>query len=904
MSQPLLTSKFYIHPVRQDTVKRIRLINQLNAGLGKKLSLISAPAGFGKTTLLCEWIREIQELNSNDKHTFYHVAWLSLDKSDNDPYRFLSYLIIALQKNIPEPSFGQTALKLLKSHELLPYETIVAGILNEISKLQNKILLIMDDYHCIENEIIHNILSFIIRNMGPELHIAISTRCDPPFPLARLRAQNAITELRALDLSFRINETSEFLNRKMHLNLGDDDISALFDRTEGWIAGLQLAALSMQGLNDPAAFVACFSGSHRFVMDYLLEEILNRQTDKIKMFLLKTSILKQLSGPLCDAVSGDTGSQHTLELLENANLFIVPLNNERQWYRYHHLFADLLRQQMEVKHAKLVIDLHKKASHWLYSNGFINDAIDHILLTNDYQQAVSMLEDHIDDIWTLGEHRKLQTWLARIPVSLLHSNPLLSVYLAWFYFTNGEQEKAEQCLRAAENSIGKKIDRSPDSVNLSVREKAGIQGKIATLRAFLASHRGDVSTIIRYAQSALELLPENDLVWQSGAAVALGDAFALRGEISAAYEARLKALETSTLSENIFLNLVINLKIAINLREQGELLQTVELCEQQIKYAEDIGIVQTGIVGGIFSLLGETFAEMNRLDKAMEYAHKGVALSKIGTDVTILIWSYMCLVRVFLSTQDIGTAETVLSEMKDLIKKHYVPPAIKTLVDIWQGKIWLLQNKQKHLMQWLSVQNLPVHEPIEFSREPEYLLKTRILMVQGHYGKAESILQILKESSEKSGRCTRLIEILILQAVLKDKQGETEGALDVLHQVLKIAEPRKFIRAFIDEGPVIAGLLYRAAQNSKNKYARELLNFIPIAEPAQNKDNKPFEALSEREVEILRLLSRGLSNQDIGNKLYISAHTVKTHTRNIYTKLDVHNRMEAVAKARAFNIIQ
>jgi LuxR family maltose regulon positive regulatory protein len=914
MTTPILVTKLFIPPTRPELVPRPRLIEQLNDGLHRKLTLISAPAGFGKTTLVSEWVDTLQ-LDAPKKIQIEHkIAWLSLDESDNDPVRFLTYLMAALnQIEGDEASLGGGALSMLQTPQPPPAETILISLINKIAAIHNRIILILDDYHLINAQPIHDALNFLLENLPPQIHLVVATREDPPLHLARLRVRSQVTELRAADLRFISSEAAEFLNQEMGLDLSEKDIAALEKRTEGWIAGLQLAAISLQGQTDTSRLIQSFTGSHRLVLDYLIEEVLTQQHERVQTFLLQTAILDRLTGSLCDALTSQEDSQATLEMLEQANLFIISLDDDRRWYRYHHLFADLLRRRLRQNQPEQMPTLHHRASEWYEQNGFTDEAIEHALRAEDFERAAHLIEEMAEAVWGRGEHTKLGRWLDRLPVELVFTKPQLCIFNAWILFVNGQQDAAERSLQIAEKRFETNTDRAtePSPIEWSRllgSESMKIQGRVAVIRAFLSFFRGDVPGIIQYSHQALEYLPEQDFTWRSTVAIVLGDAHTIN---------QLEALEACKATGDIYLILLTNLKLATTLRSQGKLQRTKEICQQLMQLAHECGLSQIGLVGWLLAIWGEVLAEFNDLDGAIDKARKGVELTQRGGTVAGLGRSYMCLIRILFSRGEMAGGEEIIQKMENVARESKVPPWITIPMAAWQARLWLAQDRLEAAFQWVEERGLytdgeSTHlDEINYVMLIEYVTLARILIVQERLGEATGLLQRLLEAAEAGGRTSRVIEILILQALARQAQGDIDQAIITLEKALTLAEPEGFIQIFVDEGSPMAGLLYKAlSRGIAHDYTNRLLAAFPVTEPepavppkSQALKSELVEPLSEREIEVLQLVAEGLTNQEIASRLYLAPSTVKVHTRNIYGKLGAHHRADAVAKARAFGIL-
>jgi LuxR family maltose regulon positive regulatory protein len=920
--EQLLATKLYIPHTRPELVSRLRLTEKLNDGLHRKLTLVSAPAGFGKTTLISEWVQAVAKSDP-----LVAIAWLTLDDGDNDHVRFLTYFIAALNQAVGiETSIGKGSLSMLQALQPPPIETILTPLINEIASIPNKILLVLDDYHLIATQPINKILSFLLENLPPQMHLVIATREDLNLPLARLRAREQLTAIRAAELRFTSTEVTEFLNQIMGLSLSVENIAALERRTEGWIAGLQLAAISIRGHDDATSRVKSFTGSHRFVLDYLISEVLEQQSEKVQSFLLQTSILNRLTGSLCDAVcfenpettTGQENSQATLELLERANLFIVPLDDELRWFRYHHLFADLLRQRLRQTQPEKIPTLHSRASKWYEQNELIDEAIDHALSAEDIERGVTLIEQHVDTVWTYGEYAKLQRWLEGLPDELVLSRPQLSIFRAWELFAGGRPDAGERFLQAAELAYDLDTEQVPETESQNqdrISKSSGlrVQGRAAAIQAWIAAYRRqNISGLIQHLLQALEYLPDQDLHWRSAVAITLADTYAFNGDLQAAYQARLEALKMCEAAGNNYLYIYNSAKMAINLKFQGRLLQAQELCKQRVRFASESGMSQTAVVGWLLAIMGDVLAETNDLDGAFDLAEKSMSLTEHGGDVNMLGWSYLFLTRILFSKGNMTGAEETVLKLEKVAHETIVPAWIVDMNAAWHSRIWIAQDKLEAASQWAEERGLdPDKEPTHMSGF-EYVALARILIAQGRMDETTNLLRYMLELAESGGDIMRVIEILILQTLALQAEGDTACAVTTLERALTIAEPRGFYRIFADEGPSMAPLLYEALDRDiATGYVKRLLQAFPIDEPeqlvpleTQSARSGYIEPISDREIEVLQLIAEGMTNSEIASRLVLSLGTVKTHARNIYGKLGVHNRTEAVARSRVLGILQ
>jgi LuxR family maltose regulon positive regulatory protein len=904
--EQLLTTKLYIPPTRLELVPRLGLVERLNEGLHGKLTLISAPAGFGKTTLVSEWVDHLQRDDPNENQSKHKIAWLSLDKNDKELSRFLTYIVAALNKaEGNEISFGTGTLGMLQFPQLPAPESILTAFINEIVQIPDKIILILDDYHTVESQPIDDALSFLIEHLPPNLHLVIVTRTDPPLPLARLRARDQLNEFRAADLRFTPSEATEFLNQVIGLGLSIEDISTLEARTEGWIAGLQLLAVSIQGREDPSRLIQSFSGSHHFVLDYLIEEVLEKQPEHIQTFLLKTAILDQLTGPLCNALTSRQDSQEILEELEHDNLFIIPIDAERRWYRYHHLFADLLRQRLHKTQTEHAPELHLQASKWHEKEKYFDKAIEHAFLAEEYHRAAELIDKNVEAIWQSKEFTNMRNWLSELPSELLTAKPQLCILYAWDQFASGQLVTADQYLQTAEEALDANSGQPPDPA------QTRLKGRMFAIRAFMAAYLGDIKGIIQSAHQALEHLPEEELTWRSLAVIALGDAYVLTRGLPEVLKVRLEARELSRASGNIYLFITAGLKLASALRQQGHLQQVVDICHSLTQHAKEHGIHQTYIIGWLLAIWGETLAELNELDEAKSKASDVSALVEQAGDEGMMGWSLLSLIRIFFSRGELDSAREIINKIQGNLTAYEKFPMVAHHTSYWQVRTWLAQGKVEKASRWAEERHLSADRESKRLMSVDYLAFLRILIAQGRLDEAQILLDPIIEMTEQRGHTTRLIEILILKALASEASGETSEAMEAIEQALTVAEPGGFIRIFVDEGPPMAKLLYEAiSRRISPRYAGRLLAAFPDTKPEQiTSPKRPalefelIEPLSEREIEVLHLISEGMTNKEIASKLFLSLNTIKVHTRNINSKLGTHNRTESVARARLLGLL-
>ena len=921
---PILQTKLYVPPIRRRLVSRLRLVERLNEGLNRKLILISAPAGFGKTTLVSEWVQAMGRAAPP-----IAIAWLSLDEGDNDPARFLAYMIAALRTI--EANIGKGALSALQSPQPPPTEAVLTSLINEVTAIPDRIIFILDDYHLIESSPVDDALSFLLEHLPPQMHLVIATRDDPHLPLARLRARGQLTELRATDLRFSSAEAAEFLNQVMGLDLSAEDIAALETRTEGWIAGLQLAAISMQGRKDASSLIKSFTGSHRFVLDYLIEEVLEQQSESVQTFLLQTAVLDQLTGSLCDAVryggakspTGQDNGQAILEMLEHANLFIVPLDRVRQWYRYHHLFADLLRQRLRQTHLEQIPTLHSRASEWYERNGLPSDSIRHALAAEDFERAADLTElawPAMSGSFQLIEWRG---WVKALPDDLVRARPVLSVAYAQALLNAGKLEAAEARLLDVERWLDPTTDTSerledPATKMVVVDEDQfrSLPASLAAARAYHALAIGDVPGTVKYAQRALDLFPEGDHSWRASLTALLGLTYWAHGDLETAHRTLSDGLGSMQRAGNIPGAIGGTFVLADIQMTLGHLHEAVRAYEHALQLATEHGEPMPLGTEDVYTGISGLHRERGDLEAAAQDLLTG---KKLGEQVELPDWQYRWCIAQARLKETLGDLDSAL-DLLDEAERLYIRtplPDVRPIAAL-KTRIWVAQGRLAEALGWARERDISVDDDLSYLREFEHITLARVLIAQyksdlvdGSINDAMGLVERLLQAAEEGKRTGSVIEILVLQALAHEAQGNIPPALVSLERALTLAEPEGYVRLFVDEGPPMAHLLYEAlSRGVAPDYARRLLAAFPIAEPEQTDPSEPLapeselvEPLSEREIEVLQLVAEGLTNQEVGTRLFLSLNTVKAHTRNIYGKLGVHSRTQAVARARALGVL-
>jgi LuxR family transcriptional regulator, maltose regulon positive regulatory protein len=905
MASPLLETKLYAPRLRRGLVARPRLSERLGRGAESKLTLISAPAGFGKTTLLAEWLAA----SPAGQHS---LAWLSLDQNDNQPASFWTYLITALQS--VTPGNGAAALSLLQGPQTPPIETILATLLNELSGVPNDTVLVLDDYHLIEAHDIQDGVAFLLEHLPPQIHLVIATRADPALPLARLRARGELVEIRAADLRFTPDEAAAYLNEVMGLELAASDVAALEGRTEGWIAALQLAALSMQGRDDVAGFIAAFAGDDRYIVDYLVEEVLRRQPEDVRTFLLQTSILGRMSGPLCDAVTGQDGGKAMLEALDRGNLFLVPLDDRRRWYRYHQLFADVLRAHLEQEQPEQVPGLHRRASEWFEKNGTQSEAIRHALAGADFERAATLVELAIPAMRQSRQEATALAWLRALPDEVIAVRPVLSVHYAGALLLDGKLEGVEARLRDAELWLDSTGDlgrvASAKSAPPIVASQAGLRElptAIAIFRAAQALAVGDVAGTIRFARQALEVVADDDFVFRGSAEGFLGLTAWRNGDLEEGHRRYLAC--AANLERAGYISDVVGCAISLaDIRiAQGRLGDALATYEQGLERATPLGAPVVRGAADMHTGIAELFLERNELDATAN--HLG-ASAELGWPAALEQNPYrwrVAMARFRMAEGDLDAALGLLEEADDQYVSHFLPQVRP--VAALRARVRLRQGRLAEAQRWASDAGLSSDDDLVYLREFEHITLARVLLARSIQDRpslapAAGLLDRLLRAADNGSRIGSVVEVLVLQALESQIRGDVPAALAPLARALTLAEPEGYVRLFVDEGTQMAALLQAAAKRGlAPTYVRALQSAFRPGEHRGHIDQALIEPLSEREVDVLRLLATDLDGPDIASELVVSLHTVRSHTKSIYAKLGVNNRRAAVSRAAELDLL-
>jgi LuxR family transcriptional regulator, maltose regulon positive regulatory protein len=872
----------------------------LNDGIrqGCRLTIVSAPAGYGKSTLLSEWVSQ----------TSIPVAWLSLEKGDNTPAHFWSYFVTALATipHLREAGIGESILQSLRSPKPPAMELLLANLVNELSTLEGEAVLVLDDLHTITEGQIHEDLVFLMDHLllsTSSLHLMVVSRMDPPWPLARWRARGQLVEIRTADLRFKSAEAVDFLNRVMELGLSTESVRALENRTEGWIAGLQMAAVSLQGREDVLEFIRAFTGSSRYIFDYLVDEVLSRQEQDVQEFLLKTSILERLNAPLCNTLLGSTNSQSILNQLEKTNLFLVSLDDERIWYRYHHLFAELLASSLREAHSVIVPELHRRACTWFEENGFLAEALAHALAAGDLDRLAKIVERYTFTIMEAYEASSLLNWLNSLPERVTNSYPWLIIAQAWLLAYLGRNDQIEPAIEVAEK--------------FADPEDRRINGYIAAMRT-LAGELGarQMQDGIIQARKALELLPQDEFRPRAFVCYHLANLLSWQGDNPAALKALEEASSLSLSAGDLELAMSAQFEIANILRYQGKLRQSLDVFETTLQMADAHSPgrkLKSFPIGYAYLQKAQIYLEWNDLEKALHFAREGIRLCELWGYSDYLYNGWIIYANIFYETGDLDEALGAIREAEHIFPKTTPGGrdfALEAVINQAKGN-WT------STAAWLSSCGMSPADTPDFVHRFEYYFFAVILKEQGMLEEAYRILEGLQVVAEKAEANNLLLKILIQEAFIADSLGEEEQALTFLQRALQLAEPEGYIRVFMNGGIKMEELLRKAVTAGMSPdYARLLLGKYPgaasklpfnVINPVLVGGEKGIfpltESLSKRELEVLHLLDTNLDSTEIAAELFISVSTARTHIKNIYSKLNVNRRMQAVERAHDLKLL-
>ena len=909
MAIALLETKLFLPRAPRRLVSRPRLEARLERCKGAKLLLVSAPAGFGKTTLVAEWLA--REGARDDQVA---AAWLSLDRGDDDPVTFWTYVIAALRT--VEPGFGSSELTLLESPQPPPIQAVLTTLLNDLAAARRNLVLALDDYQVVETPEVHEGVEFLLDHLPPQVLLAITTRADPPLPLARLRARGDLVEVRAADLRFTQEEAAAYLNDAMNLDLLADDVAALEGRTEGWIAALQLAALSMQEREDVAGFIAGFTGDDRYVIDYLVEEVLERQTDEVQTFLARTSILSRFTGPLCDAVTDQQDGKATLEALDTRNLFLVPLDDKRRWYRYHHLFADVLRTRLLDEQPDLAAELHLRASRWYEQNGEPAEAIRHALAGEYFDRAADLIELAVPALQKSRQEATLLTWLEALPGQVVEARPVLSMGFVVALLSSGRLEGVESHLQAAEAWLGAEVTADlgspPPTTGMVVADQAALRrlpGAIALHRAGQARMTGDGPGTRTYARQALQLADEGDHLTRGGAAALLGLAAWTLGDLDEGHRLYAQATAYLEAAEHIPDTLGCALAMADMRITKGRLDDAMNTYQQGLRRA---GTQTAAALRGTADMhvgMSELFLERNDLDRAGQQLLIARQLGDhAGLPQNPYRWR-VATARLRVAEGDFDGALALIDEAERVFTSDFSPevhpiPAVR-------ARVWVAQGRPQEALRWAEERGLSVGDEPDYLHEFEHVTLARALLARTQDGRsahgideATELIERLLQAAEAGRRTGSVIELLVLLAPARRLRGDGDAALIALERALTLAEPEGYARVFLNEGRPMAALLEAAVDRGiMPDYAGRLLDAAARSTRAAPRDQGLVGPLSDRERDVLRLLATDLSGPEIASQLVVSLNTVRTHTHRIYAKLGVNNRRLAVRRARELDLL-
>ena len=897
-----LTTKLYLQPARQTLVDRPILLEQFKEGLQGKLTLVSAPAGFGKTSLVAAWRKECDT----------PLAWVSLDEEDNEPHRFLDYLIGALQ--MVDTDLGGESADLLRRTSNAPLKVVLTTLLNEINAYDKEFVMAFDDYHVIHEAGIHEALSYLIERLAPHAHALIATRSDPPFPLGRLRARGELKELRASNLRFDRSEAAAFMNEVMGLELTEQDIAALEERTEGWIAGLQLSALTLQGRTNRSELVKDFAGDNRFVLDYLLEEVLNCQTEQVQDFLLRTSVLTRLNGSLCDAVTGDQSGHLMLEQLERANLFLIRLDNRGEWFRYHHLFADLLRLKLKQTQPGATRELQIKASQWFADNNLADEAINYALAAQDWDRALNLIEPIAFPLISIGGFQRLKHWVESIPEAAFRTRPFLFRFYIPTLLYNEEFDKVEKYVQIIEAAESEDLRKQ-------------LMSLVWSSRSLAAAARCEADIAEETSKKAAEFLIPADVTQRAVVMQTKIRSASIHGDLNVIEEAINAALPVYREAEHLIFQVWGGTALGVSRIMRGRLREGADELLAVLQFARENIPTRNETLLYSYTFLCDVHRELNELEVAKNYLNDALTLIRqTGRECFpgFIAENMKTLGLILELCEDRSQADMLIDQALRRVRRWRNHAVEKQLEAIKAYMVLRRGGDMTSVTRWAETSGISVDDKPAYLTEFSHQVFAHWLIATGKAKQALPLLNRLLQEAEKCGRLRAAIEIMVLQAIGHHAAGNENEAMKVLEKALRVTEPEGFVRTYIDEGEPISKLLLELLKQKGKGWETEeskLLRYVvklkdlfgptapvPVARVAMTESEAlPWwyaeDPLSERELEVLQHVARGLSNQEIADKLFLSAGTVKRHMSNIYQKLDVHSRTQALERARSLKVL-
>jgi LuxR family maltose regulon positive regulatory protein len=874
VTSSILTTKLFIPSPRPNYVARTGILESLDEAINFKLTLVAAPPGYGKSSLLSIWIQEREP----------PTAWLSLDPDDNDPALFFEYLIAALQTL--NPKIGATSLALLQSPQLSSNTAILSSLINDLTTYEKNFVLILDDYHSIEQQEIHDSFNYLIDHMPPQMHVIIASRSDPPLQLSQLRVRNHLLEIRQSDLRLQPEEANEFLNHCMGLNLSTSQVDILESRTEGWVAGLQLAALSLKEKDDVGAFINTFSGSHRFVIDYLADQVIANQPPEVKSFLQKTAILDRFTAQLCDEITGRDDSKVFLQYLEEINLFLIPLDDQREWFRYHHLFLDYLRVDIE---ADIQRDIHLKVSEWYLEQGLYPEAVKHAILSEDTGQTIEAVLKAAPLAIEKATFTTLFGWFDALPDQVVRQNAMLSLYKSFaLFFTDSYREALPYAIAAKEN-IPKDIPSST-------------YGQLLCIQAHISMFQGDLKDVIRTSRDALEYLAEEDTFFRSLTLNVLGQVLEMKGDVVSAVDVYRQGFDSGYQAGEVIGTMVVFTNLVISLNELGRLREAEAICQKLYAELNQEAMAGDSLANTVYLPWSHLSYEENNLEEARKQAQTVLdALLKNNITQGVVLAQYV-LAKINLINHDWDQLSQLVADGRQVANRTGTANTHGALLSALAAEANLKRGNSDAVKQWVEEMGFkPEDRPHHWVEWP-YFTYTRYLLSQNQTQEAKQLLSTMGKSAQEGQRFRKLLTIYILEALVELSLEDHNSAVQRLEAALSIAAPQGYRRAFFDEDPAILELLPEVRHIAPD-FVDALLAYIDSPPDKLFRSDQLYEALSERELEVLNLVAKGYSNRQIAEALYVTLGTVKKHLNNIFGKLQVKNRTQAVASARELNIL-